>query len=67
MLYQLYEQQMTTTPTAFHSGFGKLCGIYWVLCERCDEIDQQIVLEKIRKTPYVKLVAILEIEGATGS
>ncbi len=36
--------------------------LYRVLCERCNKIDQQIELEKNKK-PYVKLVAILEIEG----
>ncbi len=38
-----------------------------MLCERSDKNDLQIVLEKIRKKVCVKLVVILEIEGATGA
>ncbi len=41
--------------------------LYRVLWERSAKQYQQIVLEKIKKKLYVKLVAILEIEGATGS
>ncbi len=44
-----------------------LLHLYRVLRERSDKNDQQIVLEKIRKNSYVKLVAIREIEWATGS
>ncbi len=41
--------------------------LYRVLCERSAKQYQQIVLEKIRKKLNIKLIAILEIEGATGS
>ncbi len=41
--------------------------LYGVLRERSAKQYQQIVLEKIRKKLYAKLVAILEIGGATGS
>ncbi len=40
---------------------------YRVLCERSTKQYQQIVREKIRNKLYVKLVAMLEIEGATSS
>ncbi len=42
-------------------------GVYRVLRERSAKQYPQIVLEKIRKNLYVKLAAILEIKGATGS